>query len=508
MQVSLNRIVVFMFVILSGIHHPLCIKGEMLVEPFNPVTFQGLHTPCDSIICDLLDFLPGYMKDKHIPGCAISLIYDHRIAWSEGFGYLNTMTRKPVERETVFEVASNSKIVTSCVALLLMERGKLALDTPLNSYLTAPWLPDTTYRDVITLRHVLSHSSGLGHNSMSREVLFPPGTGYQYSNLGFTYLQHVIEQLCGKPLEELASTLVFEPAGMPYTSYNNKKSLRPKLANGHVTGGYLLGLSGTFFLISLLLIGVPGLLINRLTRKQWLPKKRTMLMGALLTVFLWLVITFVFFGIIGWLKYAWQIVIFGLVFLSLSLLMFLAGRTLFRQLPFLINRIIKILLFVWLLVIVSGLVFITKGISNIPVPKWPAIRSMAPASLRTTAPDMANFLLEISKPGHAGASVHKQMLDSQVRLHPEISWGLGTGIFHSPQGDALWQWGQNVDFQSLVIFWPEKGSGMVVLTNSEWGEPDVAIEIAQRALGLNLESVIRASHLEFSGELSFDSPGK
>ena len=92
------------------------------------------------------------------------------------------------------------------------------------------------------------------------------------------------------------------------------------------------------------------------------------------------------------------------------------------------------------------------------------------------------------------------MLDPQVRLHPEISWGLGAGIFHSPQGDAFWQWGQNVDFQSLVIFWPEKGSGIVVLTNSEWGQSDVAIEIAQKALGLNLESVIRASHLEFRGE--------
>jgi hypothetical protein len=113
---------------------------------------------------------------------------------------------------------------------------------------------------------------------------------------------------------------------------------------------------------------------------------------------------------------------------------------------------------------------------------------------------MASFLLEISEPVHGDISVCKQMLDPQVKLHPEISWGLGAGIFHSPQGDALWQWGQNVDFQSLVIFWPEKGSGIVVLTNSEWGQPDVAIEIAQAALGLNLESVIRASHLEFSGE--------
>lgn len=500
MQVSRNWKVVFIFVMLSGGHHPLCLNGETLVEPLNSGTFQGWYKPCDTMINDLMDFLPGYMKDKQIPGCAISLIYDHKIAWSEGFGYQNTITRKPVERETVFEVASNSKIVTACVALLLVEQGKLALDTPLNRYLTEPWLPDSEYRDVITLRHLLSHSSGLGHNNMNRKILFPPGTRYHYSNLGFTYLQQVIEQIYGRPLEQVASALVFEPMGMPNTSFTNKKSLHSKLANGHVPGSYLLGLSGTLILVSLLLLWVPGILIFRFTKKRWLPTKRMLIHGLLLTVILWLVITFTFFGIVGWLKYAWLIVIYGMAFLSLSMLLFLAAKAIFHRLAFQINKRIRIFLFVWVVVAASGMVALTKSIHNIPVPKWPDIRSMAPASLRTTAPDMASFLREISELGHADVSVCKQMLDPQVRLHPEISWGLGAGIFHSPQGDAFWQWGQNVDFQSLVILWPEKGSGLVVLTNSEWGQPDVAIEIAQKALGLNLESVIRASHLEFRGE--------
>jgi CubicO group peptidase (beta-lactamase class C family) len=500
MQVSRNWVMVFILVMLSGGHHSLCLKGETPVEPLYQEAFQGLYKPCDTIIRDLLDLLPGYMKDNHIPGCAISLIYDHSLAWSEGFGYQNTITRKAVERETVFEVASNSKIVTACVSLLLVDHGKLSLDTPLNSYLKEPWLPDSEYRDVITLRHVLSHSSGLGHNNMSRELLFPPGTGYHYSNLGFTYLQQVIEEITGRPLEQVASTLVFEPRGMSYTSFTNKKSLRSKLANGHVQGSYLLGLSGGLFLVSLLLIWVPGILIFRFTRKHWLPERRMLIQGLLLTVILWLAITFIFFGIVGWLKYAWQIAVFGMAFLSLGMLLFLAGTAIFHRLPFLLNRRIKVLMLVWVVIIASGLVTVTKRIHNIPVPKWPAIRSMAPASLRTTAPDMASFLLGISEPGNDGLSVYKQMLDPQVSLHPEISWGLGTGIFHSPQGDALWQWGQNVDFQSLVIFWPEKGKGIVVLANSDWGRPDVAIEIAQGALGLNLESVIRASHLEFSGE--------
>jgi CubicO group peptidase (beta-lactamase class C family) len=499
MQVIRNCATLFMLLILSG---------EVPAAYFNPGAKQGWQAPGDTILHDLQDFLPAYMEDKQIPGCAISLIQDHRIAWTKGFGWMNAFTRKAVERETVFEVASNSKIVTSFVALRLVEQGKLGLDTPLSNYLVTCWLPDAEYRNEITLRHVLTHTSGLGHNDMSREVRFPPGTAYQYSNLGYTYLQQVIEQYTGKQLEELASTLVFEPMGMDHTSYTNKKDLRPKLANGHVTGGYLLGLSGTFFLVSLLMIGVPGMLIFRITRKRWLPKKRTLIYGLLLTVLLWLAILFVFFGIIGWLKYAWHIVLFGMAFLGVSALLFLGGSALVRRLSFLSRGSIGILLFVWMLVVISGLAFTTRSIHNIPVPKWPAIRSQAPASLRTTASDMATLLLGISETGQNSFSASARMLDPQVQLHPEISWGLGAGIFHSPQGDALWQWGQNVDFQSLVIFWPEKGFGMVVLTNSEWGEPDVAHEIAQRALGLNLESVIRASHLEFSWKLSLDPPGK
>lgn len=493
MQVNGHWIAVFMLVLVSG---------EAPAGTFNPEVRQEWHIPCDTIVPDLQNFLPEYMENKRIPGCALALICDHRIVWTEGFGYQNVFTRKAVERETVFEVASNSKIITSCVALLMVEKGKLGLDTPLSNYLTRSWLPESEYGEKITLRHVLTHTSGLGHNDMSRKAGFPPGTAYQYSNLGYTYLQQALEQLTGKPLEELAAALVFEPVGMSHTSYTNKKEMRPKLANGHVSGGYLLGVSGTFFLVSLLLTWVPGILIFRLTRKRWLPKKRTLIYGLLLTVVLWLAVLFTFFGIIGWLKYAWQIALFGMAFLFVIALLLLGGKALADRLAFLSHRSKGILLVVWMLVMTFGLVFMTRSIHNVPVPRWPAIRAMAPASLRTTAKDMATFLLDISEPGRAGTAISARMLDPQVKLHPEISWGLGAGIFHSSHGDALWQWGQNVDFQSLVIFWPDIGTGMVVLTNSDWEEPDVAIEIAERAFGVNLEAVIQASHLEFSGELS------
>ena len=77
------------------------------------------------------------------------------------------------------------------------------------------------------------------------------------------------------------------------------------------------------------------------------------------------------------------------------------------------------------------------------------------------------------------------------------------GIQHSPEGDALWQWGQAFDFQSVMMIYPELGYGAVVLTNSDALKPDVAIDIAHRALGGSVEAIRDASHLAFNYEGPF-----
>jgi hypothetical protein len=66
------------------------------------------------------------------------------------------------------------------------------------------------------------------------------------------------------------------------------------------------------------------------------------------------------------------------------------------------------------------------------------------------------------------------------------------------QGDALWQWGQHIDFQSVMMIYPEHGFGVVVCTNNDLLNPDVAIEIAHRALGGKIVPIRRAIHLEFN----------
>ena len=111
---------------------------------------------------------------------------------------------------------------------------------------------------------------------------------------------------------------------------------------------------------------------------------------------------------------------------------------------------------------------------------------------------MGAFLIELSDPQYLSPALAAQMQTSQVTLSGDLSWGLGPGIQHSRQGDALWQWGQHLDFQSIMIIYPEHRFGVVVCTNSDFLSPDVALEIAHRALGGEIEPIRRAMHLEFN----------
>jgi CubicO group peptidase (beta-lactamase class C family) len=74
-----------------------------------------LSEPTEAIVADLESYIPEYMREEDIPGVSIALIREGQIVWTEGFGVVNAITRQPVAPETVFEVASNSKVVTAYI---------------------------------------------------------------------------------------------------------------------------------------------------------------------------------------------------------------------------------------------------------------------------------------------------------------------------------------------------------------------------------------------------------
>ncbi len=107
-------------------------------------------------------------------------------------------------------------------------------------------------------------------------------------------------------------------------------------------------------------------------------------------------------------------------------------------------------------------------------------------------------MIELSNSRYLSPELAKELRTQQISLANDLAWGLGAGIQHSQEGDALWQWGQHIHSQSIMIIYPDHGFGVIVSTNNDLLKPDVALEIAQRALGGPIESIRRAVHLDFN----------
>ncbi|MCF0073011.1 beta-lactamase family protein [Dyadobacter sp. CY261] len=159
--------------------------------------------PCDGekIVDDLTKIIPQLMQEAVVPGLSIALVTDGKLLWQRGFGLKNTETREPVGPDTVFEAASVSKTVFAYFALKLCEKNIIGLDTPLGKYVSTSFLGDDPQLDLITPRHVLSHTTGFQNirsTDQPLKVHFKPGSQFDYSGEGYWCLQSVIARLHGR----------------------------------------------------------------------------------------------------------------------------------------------------------------------------------------------------------------------------------------------------------------------------------------------------------------------
>lgn len=160
-----------------------------------------LHrTDPGQLIAVLKDEIPRTMENTQVPGLCIAVIHDARILWRQGFGVKLAGSNQRVDNDTVFDVGSVSKTVFAYAVMKLSERGILNLDTPLTRYTPLRIIDNDPRLDLITARHVLSHTSGLQNWRSGSEPLkihFTPGEKYLYSGEGYNYLQSVVTQLTG-----------------------------------------------------------------------------------------------------------------------------------------------------------------------------------------------------------------------------------------------------------------------------------------------------------------------
>lgn len=212
-----------------------------LLLPYTPLadTPSSLHKPDKKTVTALQQQVPELLKEATIPGLSMALIRDGKTYWLHTFGVKDTKTAAPVADETIFEAASLSKPVFTYGVLKLVDQGKLDLDAPLSKYLPKPYIEGDPRLDKITARYVLSHRTGFpnwrGGDALT--IHFTPGERFSYSGEGFVYLQRVVEQVTGKPLNDYMAEAVFVPLHMTSSSYVWRPEFDARTATPHDGAG-------------------------------------------------------------------------------------------------------------------------------------------------------------------------------------------------------------------------------------------------------------------------------
>jgi CubicO group peptidase (beta-lactamase class C family) len=190
------------------------------------------------------------------PGAAVIVIRNGEVLKRAGYGMADLERGAPIGSNTAFRLASVSKQFTAMAIMLLEEEGRLAYDDPITRF-----LPELArFGDAITIRHLLTHTSGLPDyydvmvqvSGVERpltkhaldvfekwgEPLFAPGERYEYSNPGYELLALIAERASGQSFPEFVAERIFEPLGMTHSLVVDERALDiPKRALGYRRNG-------------------------------------------------------------------------------------------------------------------------------------------------------------------------------------------------------------------------------------------------------------------------------
>lgn len=168
------------------------------------------------------------------PGAAVAVVREGVLVYQQSYGYHTYDKLQPVRMNDVFDLASVSKVMgTTLATMRLVDEGKIQLDTPVGEH-----MPQfrTGGKEVITIRHLLEHTSGLpafrvyvdsikNRDALAQAILNEalintPGEVYVYSDLGMITLALLVEKLTGKDLDTYMQETFYKPLGLQNTLYN------------------------------------------------------------------------------------------------------------------------------------------------------------------------------------------------------------------------------------------------------------------------------------------------
>lgn len=195
-------------------------------------------------------FIQERLAGWKVPGLAVAVLHDGSTE-EQAFGVAHVETGCPARPDTLFQIGSITKVFTATVVMQLVEEGKIDLDTPVIQYLPDLQLADGEAQRAITMRHLLSHTSGLegdhfadfgwGDDALAKYVASLhtlrqwtwPGQLWSYCNSGFSLAGRVIEVLLEKPYEQAVKERIFDPLGMARSTFFAHEAITFPVSVGH-----------------------------------------------------------------------------------------------------------------------------------------------------------------------------------------------------------------------------------------------------------------------------------
>ena len=206
------------------------------------LSMQNLNGPRDAFVDSLIEAwtagIPRWLQEARLPAASLAIVRNGQLAWRRAFGVKDTGTNEPVDGDSVFAACSNTKPVFAYGVLKLVEKGMLDLDTPLTRYTKRRVTADPRI-DLITARHVLSHTTGFPNWRQGPDlpIQFAPGSQYQYSGEGFSYLQAIVGEITSQSFERFMLDNILLPLGMTASGITWDMTSVRKIAKPHDESG-------------------------------------------------------------------------------------------------------------------------------------------------------------------------------------------------------------------------------------------------------------------------------
>lgn len=257
-------------------------QGNLVVKKFVVVLFLSGIVACGdqapnmpqhikkndySVLQEYLPKLASYnMEKNNISGLSIALVNDQEVIYSQGFGWAKKSKQEKVNPNTVFCIASVSKLFTGMAIMQLVEQGKVDLDQPISTYLSDFNVKSRfSGSSQITVRHLLTHHSGLPSDRIKgyffRDfygdkpvvikpeesfyalaaqlkddyVATKPNTIFSYSNIGYALLGDIVSRVSGIPFEEYVKQNLFDTMHMRSSSFKLSDINIDRLSLGYLS---------------------------------------------------------------------------------------------------------------------------------------------------------------------------------------------------------------------------------------------------------------------------------